>query len=246
MSEPISAVLVGSTGLVGSQILSLLATLPLTTTHVLARRSLQTYPSPPSTSTLTPHISTDPQSWPSTLSTLTHPPSILLSALGTTRSAAGSASAQYAIDHDLNLSLAQSARNAGAKVYVLISTSGADATSRFFYPKMKGELEEKVKELGFPHVVVLRPGLLMGERGESRPAEAVVRGVAKGMKGLLGASRGTDWWAQDAEVVAKAAVRAGLKCVKGESKEGVWILGQGDVVKMGGPEWEGEAEAGKA
>jgi hypothetical protein len=102
------------------------------------------------------------------------------------------------------------------------------------YSKMKGELEEAVKALDFEHTVILRPGLLVGDRQESRPAEFVVRKIA-GFAGAL--SNGLkDFWAQDDEVVGKAAVSAGLKALKGEGPK-VSIVGQSDVVRLGRTEW---------
>lgn len=47
---------------------------------------------------------------------------------------------------------------------VLISSGGSSSSSVFPYTKMKGQLEDAVKEIGFDHVVILRPGLLVGER----------------------------------------------------------------------------------
>lgn len=103
---------------------------------------------------------------------------------------------------------------------------------------MKGDTEEAVKELGFKEVVIVRPGLIVGERQEKRTAEWVARKVAGGMGRF--SSRLTDWWAQDVEVIAKAAVSAGLRCVegKGEGKDGVWVLEQADVVRLGRTEWK--------
>lgn len=86
------------------------------------------------------------------------------SGLGTTRDAAGGLENQYKIDHDLNLELARAAKAKGFKRYVLISSGGASAGSMFPYLKMKGELEDHVLELGFEQTIVLRPGLLLGER----------------------------------------------------------------------------------
>ena len=87
------------------------------------------------------------------------------------------------------------------------------------YAKMKGQLEEAVKEIGFPHVVILRPGLLGGERQESRPAEAVLRGIARGL-GSISKSL-TDFWAQDALIIGRATVSAAQRCVEGKRPEGV-------------------------
>lgn len=62
------------------------------------------------------------------------------------------------------------------------------------YARMKGELEEAVKGLGFEKTVILRPGLIVGDRGESRPAEFVIRKIA-GVAGMLG-NWAKDGWAQ--------------------------------------------------
>lgn len=96
----------------------------------------------------------------------------------------------------------------------------------FGYPKMKGQLEDAVKALDFDHVVVLRPGLIVGERAsyDSRAAEYVLRKTAEFAGGV--SNKAKDFWAQDAEVIAKAAVRAGLDCVEGKEKEKFRILGQ--------------------
>lgn len=47
-----------------------------------------------------------------------------------------------------------------------------------------------------------------------------------------------DFWAQDADVVAKAAVRAGLDAVEGKEKEKFRILTQADIVRLGRTEWK--------
>jgi uncharacterized protein YbjT (DUF2867 family) len=197
--------------------------------HAIARRQ------PASTdSKLHPLVSTETSQWPSQLSSIKPPPRIFFSGLGTTRGAAGSVENQRKIDYDLNLALAQAAKVAGVKVYVLISTGGANAHSMMAYPKMKGELEASVKALEFEHTVILRPGLIVGNREESRPAEFAVRKVA-GFMGMLG-NGFKDFWAQDSDVIAKAAVSAGLKALEGGPK--VWEVGQSEIVKLGRTEWK--------
>ena len=102
---------------------------------------------------------------------------------------------------------------------------------------MKAELEEAVKELGFEHTVLVRPGLITGDRQESRPAEFAIRKIA-GCMSLLG-KWAVDFWAQDKDVIAKAAVSAGLKALEGgESVPKVWVLEQSDVVRLGRTEWK--------
>jgi uncharacterized protein YbjT (DUF2867 family) len=102
---------------------------------------------------------------------------------------------------------------------------------------MKGELEEAVKGLGFEHTIIVRPGVIQGDREERRAAEWVVRKVARGF-GLLG-NWAVDPWAQDSDVIAKAAISAGLKALEGgEGVPKVWDVGPSDIVRLGRTEWK--------
>lgn len=159
-------------------------------------------------------------------------PEVFLSALGTTRAQAGSFSAQRAIDYNLNLVLARTAKESGVQTYVLISSGGSSAKSRMPYLKMKGELENAVKALRIPYTVILKPGLLVGVRQDSRPPEAVLRTIAKAL-GMISKSWLTDWWAQDVDVIGRAAVAAALECSEGKREKGVWIVGQSDIIRLG-------------
>lgn len=216
----------------GSFILSNLLTLPsVSSVHALARRQ------PKATdSKLQPIIEADSSQWHSKLSSIQPTPSIFFSALGTTKAQAGGVENQRKVDYDLNLELAKAALAAGVKIYVLISSAAISKTSPVAYSRMKAELEEAVTELGFEHTIILKPGLIVGTREVSRPSEAVFRGVAK----FLGAISGghlKDWWAQDAEVIARAAVSAGLKALEGGAPK-VWDVAQSEIVKLGRTEWK--------
>jgi uncharacterized protein YbjT (DUF2867 family) len=127
------------------------------------------------------------------------------------------------------------AKKAGTRVYVLISSANANSGSFFGYPKMKGELEDSIKALNFEHTIIVRPGFIVGQR--SATAEVVLRKV-KGLMGAVGGNQATDFWAQDAEVIAKAAVGAGLAAVNGEQTEKIRVVGQGDIVRLGRTEWK--------
>ncbi|CCE65432.1 hypothetical protein TPHA_0L00760 [Tetrapisispora phaffii CBS 4417] len=89
---------------------------------------------------------------------------VVFTSLSTTKGAAGSLENQYKIDHDLNLQLLEKAKENGCKTVVLISSSGANEHSWAGYLKMKGEIERDVTKLGFDHTIILRPGVLLGER----------------------------------------------------------------------------------
>ena len=183
-------------------------------------------------------ISSDSSTWPLDFSSISPNPSIFLSALGTSRARAGGVEAQRMIDYDLNLAMARAAKDAGAKIYVLISSSGVNKNSIIPYSKMKGELDEAVQQVGFEKTVLIKPGLIVGHREESRPAEFALRWLA----GLLGRVNTTwlkDFWAQDADMIARAAVSAGLKCLDGSAPEAkTWVVGQSDIVRLGRTEWK--------
>lgn len=105
------------------------------------------------------------------------------------------------------------------------------------YIRMKGELEDAVTALGFEHTVIVRPGLIVGDRSESRPAEWAIRKVAGGAR-MVG-NWAFDSWAQDCDVIAKSAVAAGLKALEGkEEVPRVWVVGMADIVRLGRTEWK--------
>lgn len=85
-------------------------------------------------------------------------------ALGTTIKVAGSQPAFRAVDFDANLAVAQAAHAAGVRRCGLVSAMGADAGSRIFYNRVKGELEQALSAIGFDSLVIVRPSLLLGDR----------------------------------------------------------------------------------
>ncbi|KAF1359257.1 NAD dependent epimerase/dehydratase family protein-like protein [Lizonia empirigonia] len=224
-----TAALAGSTGLVvGSHILSqLLAHPSFSSVYAYARRDL---PNPTATTKLSPLTSTDTSTWTGMFPRESKP-RIFFSGLGTTKAQAGSLEAQRKIDYDLNLDLAKAAKEAGVDTYVLISAGSANAQSSFPYMQMKGQLEDDVKALGFKHTVIVRPGLILGGREDSRPAEFAIQSVAKLFKAVT--PKLTDFWAQDAATIAKAAINAGLQCLDGKREEGAWVLGQVEINALG-------------
>ncbi len=89
----------------------------------------------------------------------------VISCLGTTMRIAGSKAAFAAIDLDLILSVATSAKQGGAKQFIMVSSTHANAASSHFYLQTKGKAEEGILALGFARTDIMRPGLLRGERG---------------------------------------------------------------------------------
>lgn len=106
-------------------------------------------------------------------------------ALGTTMATAGSKDAFYHVDHDLVLEFAQKVKDAGAKMFVLVSSVGADANSSNYYLKVKGQTEEGLKEVGFESLIILRPSMLLGERKEFRFGELIGKAAMTVVNPLL-------------------------------------------------------------
>lgn len=146
--------LAGATGLVGRAILEgLLADTSVAAVHALGRREPGV-----AHSKLIPHV-VDFGALPPL-----PPLDEVYLALGTTIKAAGSQAAFRAVDFDANLAVARAALAAGARRAGLVSATGADAKSRIFYNRVKGELEEALAQLPFSGLVIARPSLLQGDR----------------------------------------------------------------------------------
>lgn len=103
---------------------------------------------------------------------------------------------------------------------------------------MKAELEEAVKNMGFQYTVIVKPGVLVGNRSESRLVEGVLMAIAKCM-GAVSQEWLADWWAQDVDVIGRATVAAAIECAKSKRKPGVWEVEQAEIIKLGRTEWKG-------
>ncbi|MDP4239848.1 MAG: NAD(P)H-binding protein, partial [Bacteroidota bacterium] len=96
---------------------------------------------------------------------------VLFSTLGTTIAQAKTKEAQYQVDFTYQYNVAEIAAKNGVSHYVLISSAGANSKSKNFYIRIKGELEVAVQALPFIKISILRPGQLDGKRIQKRLAE---------------------------------------------------------------------------
>lgn len=131
--------------------------------------------------------------------------------LGTTLRAAGSREAFRRVDHDYPLAVAKLARRQQCPTYALNSALGADPHSRFFYNRVKGELERELGELGFDSLSLVRPGLIGGRRTEYRGGER----AAQLALGLLGPVLPRAWRINPAERIAQALIESVLSPAPG-------------------------------
>ena len=166
----------GATGLVGRAILQgLLADNSVAAVHALGRRGLGF--SHPKLISYVVDFAALPQ---------LPPVGEVYLALGTTIKTAGSQPAFRAVDFDANLAVARAALAAGARRAGLVSSMGANAKSRIFYNRVKGETEEALARLPFERLVIARPSLLVGDRRALGQPERAAERVTLALSKLFG------------------------------------------------------------
>lgn len=147
--------------------------------------------------------------------------------LGTTLKKAGSQEAFRAVDHDAVLAFAKAARKAGARRFLVVTALGADPRSRVFYNRVKGEVEEALKGVGFESLVILRPSLLLGARAEHRPGERAAIVLSKALGPLLRPFGGRP-------IEARTVARALIALAK-DAPGGVRVALSGELQELGKP-----------
>ena len=195
-----TALLAGATGLIGSKLLPLLlASERYSKVIVVGRRAL------PLTHPKLTQVVTD-------LDKL-HDVRLQLIAddvfccLGTTMSQAGSKEAFYKVDFLYVVTLAALTAGNFAAQLLVVSSMGADADSRVYYSRVKGEMEAAVRQVPFRAIHIFRPSLLLGERAQPRLGERVGTVALRLLQPLL---RGPllKYRPVSAAVVAAAMLRA--------------------------------------
>ena len=135
----------------------------------------------------------------------------LVCTLGTTMRTAGSQAAFRRVDHDYVLAAARLAHRHGTPAFALNSAFGADARSRVFYNRVKGETEDALRGIGFASLTFVRPGLIGGERDEHRPAERAASIALRALGPLLPRA----WRINPAERIAAALLAAARRAEPG-------------------------------
>ncbi|KAB5583129.1 hypothetical protein GE09DRAFT_291702 [Coniochaeta sp. 2T2.1] len=234
-----SAAIIGSTGLVGSHILSTCLqqadhSLPWSKIHTISRRQPKS-----SGAQLSAVVEPDTSRWSAALSAVTPTPDVVFSALGTTRAQAGGIAEQWKIDHDLNVELVKAAKASGVKDFVFISSTGirGAVSGRVPYSKMKQGVEDAIEAAGFEHAVVLRPGLIMGDREVPHGGGPLMNSAVRAVGRWFGQGW-ADSMGQEAEVIARAAVAAAKLAREGKAPSKYWVIEQGEIVRLGRTEWK--------
>ncbi|MGL2987777.1 oxidoreductase [Flavobacterium sp. RSSA_27] len=173
-----TALVIGSTGLIGSQLVDLL----LESEHYqkvvifVKRESGKSHPK------LEQHsINFDA---PETYQHLVKGDDLFCT-IGTTIKKAGSQSAFRKVDYEYPIAFSNIAKTNNIKQFLIVSSLGANKDSNNFYLKTKGEMEAELAKANFETTVIVRPSLLLGQRSEFRLGEKIGAFFMKGFSFLL-------------------------------------------------------------
>ena len=206
------ALLAGSTGLIGRALLPMLLASPrYAQVHALQRRAAPDLPTNPKLQVQV----VDFQSLPA----LPKVDDVFI-ALGTTIKVAGSQAAFRQVDFDAVVNTARAARAAGASRLAVVSSLGADAKSRVFYSRVKGEMQEAIATLGFDSIVIVQPSLLVGDRTAlGQPVRA----------GEVWGARQLGWLPRGVRPISAARVAEGMLRALASPVPGTQVLRSGDL-----------------
>ncbi len=99
---------------------------------------------------------------------------VVFCSVGTTqKKVKGDKEAYRKIDHDIPVKAARFCKETGCNNFLIVSSVGADAKSKNFYLRLKGEVENEIKNIDLKTVSVFRPSILLGNRKESRTGESI-------------------------------------------------------------------------
>jgi len=111
---------------------------------------------------------------------------VVFSSIGTTnKNVGGNKKLYWQIDHDIPVSVCRLAFETGCKKFIFVSSLGAEAGSKNFYLKLKGQTEQDIIATSMPEIHIMRPGMLLGDRKEKRPFEKLMQVVLKALSGFM-------------------------------------------------------------
>ncbi|WP_276504589.1 NAD(P)H-binding protein [Terrimonas pollutisoli] len=139
----------------------------------------------------------------------------VFSCIGTTqKNVKGNHSLYRQIDFDIPLKAARLCKELGCEKFILVSAVGANHHSNTFYLKLKGELENAIRQTELRSIHIMQPSQLLGERKEKRTGESILQGSMKTLSGIfVGSLR--KYRAIHGKTVAKAMLNAAKKNEEG-------------------------------
>lgn len=167
-----TAVIIGATGAVGKEILKeILGTEYYERVYVFGRNSITSLPDEERLTKII--IDFENISFDTSILENTD----VFASLGTTIKIAGSKENQRKIDVDYTVNLAKLCEGK-VRSFNVVSAIGANSKSKNFYNSLKGELEDKLKEMNLRTLRIFQPSLLISKRYDNRFLEEIFMKVA--------------------------------------------------------------------
>ena len=167
-----TAVIIGATGAVGKEILKeILGTEYYERIYVLGRNSISRLPEDDRLTKIV--IDFENIRFDTSILDDTD----VFAALGTTIKIAGSKENQRKIDVDYTVNFAKLCEGK-VRSFNVVSAIGAKSNSKNFYNSLKGELEDKLKEMNLGTLRIFQPSLLISRRDDNRFLEEIFMKVA--------------------------------------------------------------------
>ena len=212
-----TATIIGATGLIGSYLLEeLLKDDYYDTVRILIRRPLE-LTHPKLEKKLVDFTDTE------SLQLALEGSNVIFCAVGTTqKKVKGDKEAYRKVDYDIPVKLAKLGKLTGCETFVLVSSVGANSNSNNFYLKLKGEVEDAIKEVGIKSVHIMRPSMLLGDRKEFRLGEKIGKGFMSVLSFLMPAK----YKAIQARDVAKA-----MREVSKKTENGFFIYEYREIIR---------------
>jgi uncharacterized protein YbjT (DUF2867 family) len=175
-----SAALIGASGLIGSHILTLLLNdSEYDQITILVRRSTGIVH--PKLEEKIVDFSQEEQLYQALLGN-----SVIFCAVGTTRKKVrGDMKLYHQVDFDIPVRAAHIASNIGCNQFLLVSSVGAHSSSKNFYSRLKGEVEDAISQINIPEILFFQPSILLGKRNEFRLGEIIGQKLATAFRWLI-------------------------------------------------------------
>ena len=91
--------------------------------------------------------------------------------IGTTKSQTPNKNEYRRIEYDIPVQIASIAKKNNVNCFLYISSLGSNPNTNNTYLKNKGEVEEKLKGLNFKQLTIVKPSILLGKRSKFRLGE---------------------------------------------------------------------------
>lgn len=216
-----TAVVIGSTGLIGTQLVQVLLTdIAFTEVRILVRRPV---------SFSHPKLSVQIVSFDDyhDLKEKIGRGHSIFCCVGTTQKKVKGNKADYRkVDYNIPVNAANASIENGFKKFLLVSAVGANKNAGNFYLRLKGEVEDSISKLEFESVHFFRPSILLGTREEIRAGEKIAKGTMQLFSFLLAGPLKKYKAIQSADV-AKALVAASK-----QEKKGVCLYEYKEMIEL--------------